>query len=226
VTNSIGLSKELVEYINSHNPPEHPVMKKCRLETAERYPSDEWFQISQEQAAFMGMLIRMTGARRILEVGTFNGYSAMAFAIAANENCNGNSEITTLERHFEWSENARSYFREAKLDGNITLVEGDATESLSKLVQLHENHFDFCFIDADKANTLNYVDLCLRSTRPGGIVLIDNILWDGKVLDPNALDTDTVALKECADLFSDKFGYKTMICSVGDGILFIVKALD
>lgn len=223
MTHSIGLSKDLIDYINFHNPPEHPVMTKCRLETAARYPEDEWFQISQEQAAFMAMQIRMLGARRILEIGTFNGYSAMAFAIAANANCGGQSEVVTLDRHSEWSSNARRYFVEAGLADNITLVEGDATTNLPSLVDGKNDYFDFCFIDADKANTNTYVELCLKATRKGGVVLVDNILWDGAVLDPLAVDADTAALKECAVRYSADTGHQTMICSVGDGILFILK---
>lgn len=224
MTHSIGLSAALVDYINAHNSPEHPVMTKCRVETAIRYPDDEWFQISQEQASFMAMMIRMIGAHRILEVGTFNGYSAMAFAIAANANSGGLAEVFTLDNQSEWCGNARSYFEQANLTNNITLIEGEATLTLPDIIRDKEGYFDFCFIDADKKNTNFYVELCLKATRSGGIILVDNILWDGKVLSPETDDPDTVGLKNCAIRYSTENGYTTMMCSVGDGILFIQKA--
>lgn len=223
MTHSIGLSPELVEYINRHNIAEHPVMRKCREETALRYPEDEWFQISLEQASFMAMIVRLTGARRILEIGTFNGYSAMSFALAANAFTSGGSEIITFDKNLEWCANAQGYFDDAGLAGNITLIQGDATETLPSFLSGRNGDFDLCFIDADKANTTNYLDQCYLATRKGGLIIIDNILWDGKVLSDDVTDLDTMALKRCAGAVQQDSRFVATMCSIGDGLLFCQK---
>ena len=223
VTRSISLTKSLIKYINQHNPPEHESMRICRKETKYKYPNDYWFQVSQEQMSFMQMIVSITGAVRILEIGTFNGYSAMGFALSALKNCKENARVVTIENNLLWSGNARGYFTKAGLSDYIHLIEKDATEALSELSKGSENHFDLCFIDADKKNTYHYIDRCASLVRIGGIVLIDNILWGGKVINPDEEDDDTIALIECAEKAIIDERFDQMICSIGDGLLFLLR---
>lgn len=223
MTKSIGLAPALVDYINAHNPDVHPVLTKCEQESQRRYPDDFWFQISQEQAAFMQMLIRLTRSKRILEIGAFNGYSAIAFALAAQQLEADTAKVVSIEKNKEWSANANEYIAEAGLSHVASVIEGDALIEAERLVAMRDQDYDFCFIDADKRNTSKYLETCYRGTRKGGLIIVDNILWDGKVLDEVTRDEDTLELRICAQHAQNDERFKSTICSVGDGLLILEK---
>lgn len=222
MTRSIGLSEEIVGYINAHNAPEHPAMTRCRIEVEASNPSLAWYQVSPEQAAFMMMIVRLMRATAILEVGTFHGYSAMAFALAASEVSSTGAKVVTFEKDADWCNSARRHFQSSGLDQYIEVVQGDAAVELANFAAAHGNVFDLCFIDADKSNTQKYIDECHRVLRPGGLILVDNVLWDGKVLNECA-DRDTEALKKCARQARLDKRFTSTICSVGDGLLMLLK---
>jgi predicted O-methyltransferase YrrM len=176
------------EYIIANVVREQPILRELREETS-RHPQAR-MQIGPEQGQLMQLLARAIGARRYLEIGVFTGYSALAMALALPENgyvlaCDVDEEFTAI---------ARRYWRAAGVDRKIDLRLAPALETLAKVRGENVEPFDLAFIDADKRNAGEYYELALALVRPGGLVLVDNVLWGGAVLDPAATDDDTRAL--------------------------------
>jgi predicted O-methyltransferase YrrM len=186
---TIGLEGRLYDYYAAHAYREPEILKELRAETA-RLGGLAQMQIGPEQGAFMAMLVKLMGAKRILEVGTFTGYSSLAMALT------GDVKIIAADVSEEWTNVARKYWRKAGVDGRIELRLGPATETLEKLLKTGEaSRFDLMFIDADKSSYDIYYEGGLKLLRPGGVMLIDNVLWSGSVADPSIKDGDTSALR-------------------------------
>ena len=183
---SLGLSENLQKYLLSISSRETDILAELRQETLQR--TDSMMQIAPEQGQFMAFLVKVTGANRILEVGTYTGYSALVMAQALPEN----GRITTLDVEPETSKMAHSYWQRANLSDKIEQVLAPAKESMPKL----EPGFDLVFIDADKSNYDFYYEQALRLLKVGGLVLVDNVLWSGRVAESSVQDPDTVALRE------------------------------
>ena len=185
------MTDRLYEYVLSVGLREPEVFRELREETS-RLPECEW-QIAPEQGPFLALLVQLLGAKNCLEVGTFTGYSAawVASALPAD------GLVTCCELNDTYAEVARKYWEKAGLADRIDLRMGPALTTLDRLltggwVEL----FDYAFIDADKSNYDAYYERCLQLVRPGGLIAIDNTLWDGKVADPSVTDADTVAIRE------------------------------
>jgi predicted O-methyltransferase YrrM len=148
-------------------------------------------QIGPEQGQFMALVGHLTGARRYLEVGVFTGYSALAMALSMPDD----ARIVACDVSEEYTAVARRYWTRAGVAGRIDLRLGPALDSLDALLESGAEPFDVAFIDADKENVDNYYERCLKLVRPGGVVLVDNVLWSGAVIDPSDNDVDTVALR-------------------------------
>jgi predicted O-methyltransferase YrrM len=186
---TIGLEGRLYEYYAAHAYREPEILKELRLETA-RLGSTAQMQIGPEQGAFMAMVVMLMGAKRILEVGTFTGYSSLAMALT------GEVKIIAADVSEEWTNVARKYWKKAGVDGRIELRLGPAAETLQKLLKAGEaSRFDLMFIDADKTSYDIYYEGGLKLLRAGGVMLIDNVLWSGSVADPSIKDEDTSALR-------------------------------
>jgi predicted O-methyltransferase YrrM len=186
---TIGLEGRLYDYYAAHAYREPEILKELRAETA-RLGGLAQMQIGPEQGAFMAMLVKLMGAKRILEVGTFTGYSSLAMALT------GDVKIIAADVSEEWTNVARKYWKKAGVDGRIELRLGPATETLEKLLKTGEaSRFDLMFIDADKSSYDIYYEGGLKLLRPGGVMLIDNVLWSGSVADPSIKDGDTSALR-------------------------------
>jgi predicted O-methyltransferase YrrM len=186
---TIGLEGRLYDYYVSHAYREPEVLKELRLETA-RLGSTAQMQIGPEQGAFMAMVVKLMGAKRILEVGTFTGYSSLAMALT------GDVKIIAADVSEEWTNVARKYWKKAGVARRIELRLGPAAETLEQLLKAGEaSRFDLIFIDADKASYDVYYEGGLKLLRPGGVILIDNVLWSGSVADPSIKDEDTLALR-------------------------------
>ena len=187
---SIGLDEALYQYLLAHSLNEHPLLAELRAETAEM--SEANMQIAPEQGQFMAMLARMLGARRYLEVGTFTGYSALAVTMAMPEQ----SQTVCLDVSREWTDIAQRYWIRAGLADRIDLHLRPAAETLMQLIKEGwSGDFDLAFIDADKSGYIDYYEHCLRLVRPGGVILIDNTLWDGEVADPANQQPETQAIR-------------------------------
>ncbi len=185
---SIGLEGALYDYYCSVAFREADVLKELRAETA-KLGGPSAMQIGPEQGAFMAMLVKLMGARHILEIGTFTGYSALAMALA------GDVQIIASDVSKEWTDVARRFWSKAGVAARIDLRLAPGAETIAALSKDKPGHFDLMFIDADKPSYDTYYEGGLKLLRSGGLMLIDNVLWDGKVADMTAIDDDTSALR-------------------------------
>jgi len=181
---TLDLTDALVVYVHELGVREHPALAALRRETAELPESN--MQIGPDQGALMAMLVRLIGARRVLEIGTFTGYSSTAMALALPPD--GRMLCCDVSR--EWTDIARRAWADAGVAERIELRLGPAAETLATL---DDDGFDLAFIDADKPGYDAYYEGCLRVVRPGGLILIDNVLWSGRVADPSE-DDETVRI--------------------------------
>ncbi|SLN12054.1 O-methyltransferase [Oceanibacterium hippocampi] len=192
---------------------ETPAQEALRAETATmRFGG---MQIAPEQGAFMQFLVRLTGARRYLEVGVFTGYSSLAVALALP----ADGRITALDLSAEYTDIARRYWAEAGVADRIDLRLGPALDSLAALERDGAaDSFDIAFIDADKSNYDGYYEAALRLVRPGGTILIDNVLWGGAVADPAADDEDTRAIRALNEKLHRDPRIDCSILPISDGL--------
>ena len=174
---TIGISDELAAYVVQVGTREPAVLARLRAETGAL--PQHGMQIAPEQGAFLALLVELIGARRCIEVGTFTGYSSTAVALALPED----GQIVCCDVSEEWTALAGKYWDEAGVAGKIDLRIAPAIETLDQLLAAGEDDaFDFAFIDADKAGYDGYYERLLRLVRPGGLIALDNTLWDGEVL--------------------------------------------
>jgi predicted O-methyltransferase YrrM len=186
---SIGLDDQLYAYFETVAFREPAILKELRAET-EKLGGVFSMQIGSEQGAFMAMLVKLTSAKRILEIGTFTGYSSLAMALA------GDAQIVAADMSEEWTKVARRYWKRAGVEDRIELQLGPGADTIDRLLsEGAAKSFDMMFIDADKASYDCYYEGGLKLLRQGGLMLIDNVLWDGKVADASVNDPDTSALR-------------------------------
>ena len=189
-TRTIGMSDQLYEYLLSVSVTPDPLWERLRDETHQAVGFN--MQISPEQAQFMTVLIKMSGAKNALEIGTFTGFSAMCVARALP----ADGRLIACDVSEEWTSIAKRYWQEAGVSDKIDLRIAPALETLDALIADGRGAtFDFAFIDADKGNYAGYYERCLELLRPGGIVSVDNTLWSGAVADPENHSDDTVAIR-------------------------------
>jgi predicted O-methyltransferase YrrM len=210
---SIVLTDSLYEYMNDVSLREPPLLLALREETSEL--TQRSMQISPEQGQFMALLVRLIDARRCLEVGVFTGYSSLATALALPDD----GRVIACDVSEEWTAVARRYWQRAGVEHKIELRLAPATETLDALiVEGHGGTFDFAFIDADKTNYLAYYERTLALLRTGGLVLIDNTLWSGRVADPEVADADTVALRHFNEVLHRDERVDLSLLPLGDGL--------
>ena len=212
------LSEELYAYLLDISLRELPVMQRLREETASMEQAN--MQIGPEQGQFMALLVELIGARSVLEIGTFTGYSALAMAVALPEN----GVLVACDVSEEWTAIGRRYWEEAGVSHKIELRLAPALETLDALLaEGNAETFDFAFIDADKEGYDAYYERALELVRLGGLIALDNTLWEGKVADPAATDVDTEAIRAInAKLVLDERVTLSLI-PVGDGLTLARK---
>lgn len=217
-TETLNLDAHLLDYLRRHSLRESPLLARLREETA-RLPMAR-MQISPEQGQFMGLLVRLIGARHAVEIGTFTGYSALCVAGAMPED----GHLFCCDVSEEWTSIARRYFDEAGLCPRITLKLAPALETLAQLRQDGwQGRIDFAFIDADKENYSRYYEVCLDLLRPGGLIAIDNVLWSGKVAEPDDGDADTQAIRALNDALLMDQRVDISLLPIGDGLTLARK---
>lgn len=204
----IPLDEPLLEYLVAHS---HPLPARIGrpMERAGEMGRSS-MQISPDQAVLVRLLLRVVGARRVLEIGTFLGLSALVMADAVGPD----GQIVCLDRSDEWTAHARSLWEEAGVSDRIELHLGDAHETLRSL----EGPFDAVLIDADKAGYLDYLDQVTPRLRSGGLLLVDNTLWYGKVTDASDHSPDTEAIREFNRVLAGHPDYEVAMVAVGDGL--------
>lgn len=212
-TRSIGLDAPVYDYLLEHSLREPELLAELRAETAQLPQAN--MQIAPEQGQFMALLARIIGARRYLEVGTFTGYSALAVTLAMPRQ----GETTCLDISEEWTTIAQRYWIRAGLADRIHLHLAQASESLDGLIRDGwSGDYDMAFIDADKTGYVDYYEACITLVRPGGLILIDNTLWDGKVADNAAGDEDTDAIRAFNDKVCRDDRVDLSLVPIGDGL--------
>ena len=213
-----GVAEDLAEYIRRVTLREHEILKRLREETA-KLPLG-MMQISAEQGQFMGMLIRLLGAKLTIEVGVFTGYSSISVALALPEE----GRIIACDVSEEYTSVARRYWREAGVEHKISLRLAPAVETLDGLLaEGRGGTFDFAFIDADKENYDRYYERALKLLRPGGLIAIDNVLWHGKVLDKSVQDADTKAIRALNEKLHSDERVLVSLLAIGDGLMLAYK---
>jgi predicted O-methyltransferase YrrM len=215
---SIVLTDALYNYMNEVSLRELPLLRQLREETSRL--AQRSMQISPEQGQFMALLVRLMGARRCLEVGVFTGYSSLATALALP----GDGCIVACDVSEEWTSIARRYWRAAGVEHKIDLRLAPATQTLDALLADGQGgHYDLAFIDADKTSYLAYYERALSLLRPGGLVLVDNTLWSGRVADLAVVDEDTVALRHFNEVLHRDERVDLSLLPIGDGLTLARK---
>jgi predicted O-methyltransferase YrrM len=171
-----------------------------------------------EQAQFLVWLAELIGAEEILEVGTFTGYMTLWFALNLPEG----GSVTTLDLNTDSVEIGRKYWGQAGMLKRIHFVEGAALKNLQSF-QEEGRHFDFAYLDADKSNYPHYLESIYELLRPSGVLVIDNVLWGGRVADPGVNDPDTEALRIIAVKLQKDPRFSTSMIPIGDGLLLCRK---
>jgi predicted O-methyltransferase YrrM len=215
---TIGLDDQLYGYLQSVSLRESEILHQLRQETAQQPMSQ--MQISPEQGQFMALLVQLMGAKKTLEVGVFTGYSALVVALALPSDgkvvaCDVSEEYTTI---------ARRYWQQAGVADKIELHIAPALETLDQLLAAGQaGTFDFAFIDADKSNYDGYYERSLQLVRSGGLVAIDNVLWSGRVADPQVQDNRTNSIRAFNQKVHEDARVNLSLVPIGDGLTLARK---
>ncbi|NJO66938.1 MAG: SAM-dependent methyltransferase [Leptolyngbyaceae cyanobacterium RM1_405_57] len=215
---SLNLGDRLYDYLLSVSLREPEVLLKLREETA-RHPMSQ-MQIAPEQGQFMALLVQLMGATKTLEVGVFTGYSALSVALALPEK----GQVVACDVSEEFTAIARRYWEMAGVANKIDLRIAPAVETLDRLLaEGQAETFDFAFIDADKSNYGTYYEQALQLVRPGGLVLIDNVLWSGQVADDQVQDTRTEAIRAFNRKLHEDQRVSLSMVAIADGLTLALK---
>jgi len=215
---SIQITEQLYDYMIANSVREPKILAELRAETS-KLPM-AMMQIGPEQGQFMALLVRLIGAKNIVEVGTFTGYSSLAMALALGKD----SHITCFDISEEYTALARKYWAKAGVADRMELKLGPAAEGLQAMLDKGaKGKIDFAFIDADKTNYETYYELVLQMLRPGGLIAIDNVLWGGDVADPRKKDEDTEAIRRINKKVHDDERVDVSLVPIGDGLTLARK---
>jgi predicted O-methyltransferase YrrM len=208
----------VLEYVLKTSVREPEVLARLRQEMAE-HPMQR-FQIPPEQGQLFRVLVRMTGARRIIEIGVFTGYSSIAMALAMPPD----GRIVAIDISDEYTQTARRYWQEARVAEKIDLRLGEGHDMLDRMIASGESgNYDMAFIDADKTGYAGYYERCLRLLRPGGLIALDNMLSRGRVMDAGATEPDILALQKMNEFIHQDDRVEAFLLPLGDGLTLAVK---
>ncbi len=214
----IKVDASINHYIIAHLEPEAPVLQALQRETSTMEGAQ--MQISHEQARFMTLLLKAMGARRTLEVGVYTGYSTLITAAALP----ADGKVIACDVSAEWTAVAQRYWQQAGVAEKIDLRLAPAQETMRALLaQGAAASLDFVFVDADKTGYDAYYELALQLLRPGGVIMLDNCLWDGSVVDASVQDEDTVAIRVLNDKIARDVRVHSYLAPVGDGVYLVYK---
>jgi caffeoyl-CoA O-methyltransferase len=215
------MPERLYEYLCAVSLREPELLKRLRDETA-ALPNGG-MQVPPEQGQFLGLLVQLLQARKTLEVGVFTGYSSTSVALALPEG----GRIVACDVSKEFTDVARRYWKAAGVEDKIELRLGPALATLDQLLtEGQANTFDFAFIDADKTNYAAYFERALVLVRQGGLIAIDNVLWHGRVIDPDNKDPDTLAIRAFNTKLLHDARVSLSLVPIGDGVTLAFKRLQ
>ncbi|MCA2960503.1 MAG: class I SAM-dependent methyltransferase [Silvanigrellales bacterium] len=209
---------ELIDYVESRCFQPSPVLESVRAQAIH----EPWgfMQTSPDQAALLYMLTRLSGARRILEIGCFLGHASIAMARALPQG----GRLVSLDHDPEWAQKARANFASAGVADRIELRLCKALEGLESLAsETPQEKFDMAFIDADKTNALAYFQATLELVREGGLLIVDNVLWRGRIANPDEVCARSRALRELNDFATQEPSLESTIVTLADGMLLVRK---
>ncbi len=211
------LDDKIVEYSENHSTAESEVLYQLNRETNRNVLQPRMLS-GHLQGRVLSMISQMIQPKYILEIGTYTGYSAICFA----EGLQKNGKLHTIDINEELEEISNKYFKKANLHNTIVQHVGDALEIIPKL----EFHFDLVFIDADKENYLNYYNLLIDTMKSGSFILVDNVLWSGKVLDLSSValekdDKETLAIKKFNQKIQEDDRVENVLIPIRDGLMLI-----
>ncbi len=223
----IQVSKELYKYVLSVSLREHEALRGLREITSK--DPDAIMQIPPEQGQFMALLLKMLGAKKALEIGTYTGYGTLSIALAMPDD----SITVTCDVNLESANIGLRYWKDAGVENRIDLRIGSALDTLDELInERQENTFDFAFIDADKINYDGYYEKALKLLRPGGLIAIDNVFLFGSVVDPELLDeelktrisdSDITAMRSLNEKILHDGRVDLSMLSIADGLTLVRK---
>jgi predicted O-methyltransferase YrrM len=217
---TLSIDDRVYDYLLSVSLREADLLKQLREETAGIQYSE--MQISPEQGQFMAMLLKLIGARRAIEIGTFTGYSSICLANALPED----GELICCDDSEEWTEMARKYWKLANLEEKINFKLGNALDTLQQLIDDGQaGRFDFVFIDADKQSYQQYYELSFTLLRDGGLMAVDNTLWSGDVADPENTAPGTRAIRKFNEMVRDDTRVDISLVTIGDGLTLVRKSM-
>ena len=211
---SFFLSSEIHDYLIAHGQRPDAIQQSLIDATAALGPV-AGMQIAPEQGALMTMLTQLVGARSAVEVGTFTGYSALCIARGLAPD----GHLLCCDINEEWTAIGRRHWEQAGVADRIELVLAPAVETLSRLPD--DATIDIAFIDADKTNYANYYEQIVRRVRPNGLILVDNVLWAGRVVDPSDTAEDTEAIRAFNDLVAADSRVDVVMLPVSDGLTLV-----
>ena len=213
---SFSLSPEIHEYLVSHGTPPDEVQRELIEETTALGPISI-MQIAPEQGAFLTLLARAIGAQRAIEIGTFTGYSALCIARGLPDD----GYLLCCDVNADWTAIARRFWEKAEVAHKIELKLAPAVDTLGLLSE--SSAFDLAFIDADKPSYLSYFEALLPRMRSGGLILVDNVLWMGRVVDPEADDEQTRAIRHFNDVVAKDTRVDRVMLPIADGLTLLRK---
>lgn len=215
------IPENITAYLDAVTPAETGPVRRLREETA-KLPA-AGMQIGADQTAFMTLMTKLIGARRAIEIGTFTGMSAIAVAQALPQD----GELICCDVSEEWTSIAKRYWAELGLTDRIALRLAPAGLTLDALIDNGDGgSFDLAFIDADKTGYDTYYEKCLILMRPGGLILLDNMLWHGRVADPSDDSDDTQAIRTLNEKIGKDDRVESCLVSIGDGVMMVRKRKD
>ena len=214
---TLQIDDTLADYIEQHSLREHAAL--AALREATRSHAFAGMQIGADQGQFMALLVKLIGAKRTIEIGTFTGYSALAVALALP----ADGRVLACDISDEYTRVGKPFWQQAGVAHKIELVLGPALATLDARLKSGEaGRYDFAFIDADKTNYAGYYERCLQLLRTGGLIVFDNMLWSGAVAKPST-DADTLALQALNDQLHHDERVDLSLLAVGDGVTLARK---
>jgi predicted O-methyltransferase YrrM len=216
---TLFLSDALYLYMKAVSLRETDILSRLRGETL-RDPMHR-MQVSPEQGQFMSLLTKLISAKRTIEVGVYTGYSSLCVAMAMPES----GKMVACDISDEWTSVARRYWKEARVSSKIDLYLAPATQTLDRLLGRagESGTYDFAFIDADKESYDGYYERCLELLRPGGLMAIDNVFWEGKVANPGVSDRETIAIRALNEKVHRDDRVDASMIPIGDGLMLVRK---
>ncbi len=215
---TINLTPALYQYLLDISVRETDIARALRLETSQL--SMGHMQTSPDEANFLGLLVKLMHAKRVIEIGSFTGYGSLHMAMALPMG----GKIITCDINQEYTNIAKRYWQQAEVIDKIDLRLAPAEQTLQDLIHNNQqNTFDLAFIDANKTQYLNYYELCLQLVRQGGCIAIDNVLWGGDVINETVQDNMTQAIRAMNSKLSQDIRIDISMLAIGDGLFLAIK---